>query len=47
MKIDKIDLNIEEVEVYYSSNNLNFYKFTSFYKLAPIEDIDVTYAAVI
>ena len=46
-EIDELDLNLKEVEVRYSSDNLDFRGFTSSSELASIEDIDTTFAAVI
>ena len=46
-KINKIDINLEEVEVYYNSSNLDFYRFTSSNELVSIKDIDITFAVVL
>ena len=46
-EIEKLDLNLEEVEVYYNSDNSDFYRFTPTNKLDSIKDIDTTFAAVI
>ena len=42
-----LDLNLEEVEVYYISDNLDFYRFTPPSKLTSIEDIDAIYITII
>ena len=42
-EIYKLDLSLEEVEIYYSSNILDFRRFTSPSKLAFIKNIDTTY----
>ena len=46
-EINELNLNLEEVEVYYSSNNLELYSFTSFSKIVFIKDIDTTFADVL
>ena len=45
-EINKLDLKLEEVEDYYSSDNSIFRKFISPSKLAPIKDINIIYIAV-
>ena len=47
MKIHKLDINLKEIEVYNSSNNLDFYRYISSSKLVPTKDINTTYAVVL
>ena len=42
-----LDLNLEEVEDRYSSNNSEFRKLTTLSKLAPIEEINIIYITII
>ena len=46
-EINKLDLNSEEVEIRYNSNNLDFRRLTTSNKLDSFENIDITYAVVL
>ena len=44
---NELNLNLEEVEISFNSNNLDFYRFTLSNKLALIENIIATYDTII
>ena len=45
--INKLDLNLEEVEVYYYNNNFDFYRFTSSNKIVFIIILDIIFIVVL
>ena len=46
-EINNLDLNLEEIEIYFDSNNLGFYRFTSSSKLVFNKNIDTTFDAIL
>ena len=45
-EINKLDLNLEDVEGRHNSDNSDFYKFTPPSKLASIKDLNIIYTTV-